>query len=232
MARQLNPPGLSSYARSRLLRLLPGNLVRLRSSCPCSLERCPTLPRTTPTLQPWWNVHLGTRRTIVAWMAGTVPARMRSKCRYFAREQMETQKHTVVFVAKVLSCSGIGNRTLNELPQSTKFRRRSAVITATRKAPRRTRKRASWFPSGAAQTLSPEMQFPAVRQPGIFRIFPRLLLKDVSCRSHAPPRRHREDRGCGSDVVISLAASTMPSRSAQAACVTALNAVFRRMNQS
>ena len=129
-------------------------------------SHCPERP---PSLQPWWNVHLGTRGPIVAWVAGTVPARMRSKCRYFAREQMETQKLTVAFVAKVLSCSGTGNRTLSALPPSTKFKRRFAVITAMRRAPRRTPKRAPWFPSGAAQTLSPAPQFPAARQPGIFR---------------------------------------------------------------
>jgi hypothetical protein len=63
------------------------------------------------------------------------------------------------------------------LPRSTKFRRRFAVITAMRRAPRRIPKKVSGFPSGVAQILSPAVQLLAKRQPGIFRVFPRMRIR-------------------------------------------------------
>jgi hypothetical protein len=98
---------------------------------------------------------------------GTSWARMRSRCRYSARKQMETPRPTAAFADRVLSCSGIANRAMNALPLCTRFRKCFASTIAPLRALKRTRETAFPFLSGAETPPLPTWKFEATHQPWI-----------------------------------------------------------------
>ena len=96
-------------------------------------------------------------------------ARMRSKCRYSARKQTETPRHTAAFADRALSCSGIGNLALNALPLCTRFRKCFAGTIAPLLAPKHTRETAFQFRSGVETPPLPTWEFEAAHRTWISR---------------------------------------------------------------
>ena len=115
---------------------------------------------------------------------GTPWTRMRSRCKYSARKQMETPRPTAVCADRVLSCSGIDNRALNALRLCTRFTRCFAGIIATRPISRHTRMTAFWFRSGVGTTPWLARKLRAFHQSGIFRA---ILLMVYPPRLHGIP---------------------------------------------